>query len=65
MAIRRDGQRPRGDLLLPRQCLSPNGAVVQGPASSPLEHFQVTIDATGAITIDASKTVAASVRARA
>jgi hypothetical protein len=39
-----------------------NGDVVSGPAQSPLEHFQVTIDAAGAISIDADVTVDASVR---
>jgi Rieske Fe-S protein len=34
-----------------------NGALVQGPANSPLDHFAVTIDAAGAITIDADTVV--------
>ncbi len=39
-----------------------NGNVVQGPAQSALEHFQVAIDATGAISIDADVSVAETVR---
>ena len=39
-----------------------DGAVLQGPANEPLEHYAVTISAAGAITIDASQTVAATVR---
>jgi Rieske Fe-S protein len=39
-----------------------NGDVINGPAQSPLEHFQVTVDASGAITVDASVTVADTVR---
>ncbi|MET0794373.1 MAG: Rieske (2Fe-2S) protein [Polyangiaceae bacterium] len=42
-----------------------NGAVLQGPAGSPLVHFAVTVDANGAVTIDGSKQVAASVRVAA
>src|SRR5438132_13117764 len=30
----------------------PNGAVILGPASSPLQHYQVTADASGNLTID-------------
>jgi Rieske Fe-S protein len=43
---------------------SANGAVLQGPASSPLEHYEVTADASGALTINADKTVPASTRLR-
>jgi nitrite reductase/ring-hydroxylating ferredoxin subunit len=43
----------------------PNGAVLQGPANSPLEHYAVTIDATGQITIHADQTVDASTRTAA
>jgi len=39
-----------------------NGNVVQGPAQSALEHFQVAIDAAGAISIDADVSVAETVR---
>jgi cytochrome b6-f complex iron-sulfur subunit len=39
-----------------------NGAVLHGPAQAPLEHFAVTIDSTGEITVDASQTVDASAR---
>ena len=39
-----------------------NGAVLQGPASSALVHFAVTLDANGAITVDGTKQVAASAR---
>ncbi len=39
-----------------------NGNVLRGPASSPLEHYEVTIDSAGAITIDASVTVAETTR---
>ncbi len=39
-----------------------NGKVLQGPAGSPLVHFAVTVDANGAITIDGTKQVAASLR---
>jgi len=39
-----------------------NGNPIGGPAPSPLEHYQVTIDATGAISIDADVTVAESTR---
>ncbi|MEI9937377.1 MAG: Rieske (2Fe-2S) protein [Pseudomonadota bacterium] len=40
-----------------------NGNVLQGPAGSPLVHFEVTVDANGAITVDGTKQVAANVRA--
>jgi cytochrome b6-f complex iron-sulfur subunit len=39
-----------------------NGNVLQGPAGSPLVHFAVTVDASGAITVDGTMQVAASVR---
>jgi cytochrome b6-f complex iron-sulfur subunit len=39
-----------------------NGAVLQGPASAPLEHFAVTISSAGEITVDADRTVDATVR---
>jgi|HubBroStandDraft_6_1064221.scaffolds.fasta_scaffold319286_2 cytochrome b6-f complex iron-sulfur subunit len=39
-----------------------NGNVVSGPARSPLQHFAVTLDSAGAITIDASTDVAETVR---
>jgi Rieske Fe-S protein len=39
-----------------------NGAVTQGPAGSPLEHYAVAIDSAGAITIDASTVVDAATR---
>jgi Rieske Fe-S protein len=39
-----------------------NGAVLHGPAQSPLEHFAVTISSTGDITVDADQTVEAEVR---
>jgi Rieske Fe-S protein len=39
------------------------GNPVGGPAQSPLEHFEVTISATGAITVNADVTVAETVRA--
>jgi Rieske Fe-S protein len=40
-----------------------NGDVVSGPAGSPLDHYEVTIGADGAITVNADKTVDASTRA--
>jgi len=40
----------------------PNGAVVLGPAQSPLQHYQVTADASGNLTIDGNIPVAASTR---
>ncbi|HVY48376.1 MAG TPA: Rieske (2Fe-2S) protein [Minicystis sp.] len=43
---------------------SPNGAVVVGPANAPLEHFLVTVDAGGNITIDADQGVSADQRAK-
>jgi Rieske Fe-S protein len=39
-----------------------NGAVVRGPAQTPLEHFAVTISSTGEITVDADQTVDAEMR---
>jgi len=39
-----------------------NGSVTNGPARSPLQHYQVTIAADGSITVDGSKPVAANVR---
>lgn len=39
-----------------------NGAVTQGPAGSPLAHFAVDIDASGAVTIHGGKQVGATVR---
>jgi Rieske Fe-S protein len=39
-----------------------NGAVVQGPANTPLDHFVVTVDSAGAITINADVKVDASTR---
>jgi cytochrome b6-f complex iron-sulfur subunit len=39
-----------------------NGAVTNGPARTPLQHYQVTIAADGSITVDGSKPVAASLR---
>jgi Rieske Fe-S protein len=39
-----------------------DGAVTQGPATSALQHFAVTVDAAGALTIDGATTVASSVR---
>jgi Rieske Fe-S protein len=39
-----------------------NGAVVQGPARSPLPHYAVSVDATGLITVHGGQTVAASTR---
>ncbi len=41
---------------------SVTGGVTQGPAQSPLEHFAVTVDASGTITVHGDQTVAASVR---
>jgi cytochrome b6-f complex iron-sulfur subunit len=41
-----------------------NGAVLTGPAGSPLEHYEVTIDAKGAITVNADKTVDPSSRVK-
>src|SRR5450432_2340701 len=37
-----------------------NGAVLQGPAGSPLVHYAVTLDAAGNITVDGTMEVAAS-----
>ena len=39
-----------------------NGAVLRGPAQQPLDHYPVTIAATGEISVDTSKTVDASTR---
>jgi nitrite reductase/ring-hydroxylating ferredoxin subunit len=39
-----------------------NGNVLQGPAQSPLQHYQVAIDASGAITVDASVSVVETTR---
>jgi cytochrome b6-f complex iron-sulfur subunit len=39
-----------------------NGAVLKGPANTPLEHYEVTVDSAGAITINADKVVDASTR---
>jgi cytochrome b6-f complex iron-sulfur subunit len=39
-----------------------NGNPLSGPAQSPLEHYEVTIDGTGAITIDADVTVGETTR---
>lgn len=40
----------------------PNGAVLTGPAPAPLAHFQVTVDASGTITVHGATQVAADVR---
>jgi nitrite reductase/ring-hydroxylating ferredoxin subunit len=40
-----------------------NGAVTSGPAKSPLDHYAVTIDGSGNITVDSAKTVSADTRA--
>ena len=39
-----------------------NGAVVQGPATLPLNHFEVTTDGSGFLVVDTGKMVAAQVR---
>ena len=39
-----------------------NGAVLQGPARTALQHYQVSIASTGMITVNADKTVSASTR---
>ena len=39
-----------------------DGNVLQGPASSPLQHYQVTADAQGNLTIDGNAPVSASTR---
>jgi cytochrome b6-f complex iron-sulfur subunit len=39
-----------------------NGNVLNGPAQSPLQHFAVTVDSAGAITIDASTFVVETTR---
>jgi nitrite reductase/ring-hydroxylating ferredoxin subunit len=41
---------------------STNGAVVSGPAKSALEHYQVDLAASGAITVQASNVVSATTR---
>ena len=39
-----------------------NGAVVQGPATLPLNHFEVTTDGSGFLVVDTGKVVGAQVR---
>ena len=39
-----------------------NGGVVNGPAQKPLEHFAVSVDASGEITVHGGQVVAADVR---
>jgi Rieske Fe-S protein len=39
-----------------------NGAVIRGPAASPLVHFAVTVDAAGNVVVHTSTQVAATVR---
>jgi Rieske Fe-S protein len=39
-----------------------NGAVIHGPASSPLVHFAVSVDASGNITVHGGSEVGANVR---
>jgi Rieske Fe-S protein len=39
-----------------------NGAVVRGPATTPLVHFAVTVDGTGIVTIEGRAQVSAGVR---
>ena len=39
-----------------------NGNVVRGPASQPLDHFAVTVDASGNLSINGTEVVAASQR---
>jgi len=39
-----------------------NGAVVQGPAPLPLNHFEVTTDGSGFLVVDTGKVVGAQVR---
>ena len=41
-----------------------NGNVMRGPASAPLSHFAVAVDASGNITVDGTEQVAASVRTK-
>jgi cytochrome b6-f complex iron-sulfur subunit len=41
---------------------SANGEVLQGPANQPLQHFAVTVDAQGEITVHGAEAVAADVR---
>ena len=38
------------------------GSVLTGPANSPLEHYAVTLDAQGAVTVDTAQVVAATAR---
>ncbi len=38
------------------------GAVVKGPANSPLQHFAVTVDASGNLTVHGAESVASSIR---
>ena len=40
----------------------PNGNVIIGPAQSPLQHYQVAVDASGNLTIDGNAPVSASTR---
>ncbi len=40
----------------------PNGTVTKGPANTNLEHYEVTVDSAGAITINADKVVDAATR---
>jgi Rieske Fe-S protein len=42
-----------------------NGGVVKGPATSPLAHFAVTVDASGEITVHGGREVSADIRASA
>lgn len=39
-----------------------NGAVIQGPAPLPLNHFEVTVDASGFLVVDTGKVVASTQR---
>lgn len=41
-----------------------NGNVVRGPANSPLEHFGISVDASGNITVHGGTTVDAAVRVK-
>jgi Rieske Fe-S protein len=40
----------------------PNGGVLRGPATAPLAHFAVSVDATGNVTVDGGAKVSASTR---
>jgi len=40
----------------------PNGGVIKGPATTPLEHFSVSLGPTGEITVDTDVTVDAATR---